>query len=106
VNDDDRSSILSVKPRAPVFGGWSYNFCVGWLHDLKEFVRKTVKVPVVQGPPDMGYDKVSQCDHIATKKYWNVIVTKGQGKKPDVATRRLLHVIDRYFQGVAVRLTA
>jgi oligosaccharyltransferase complex subunit alpha (ribophorin I) len=70
---NDKSSMLSVKPRYPIFGGWSYNFSVGWSHDLKDYVRKIdedqyiLKVPVLQGPPDMGYDKV----------YVNVILPEG-----------------------------
>ncbi|KAI9769042.1 MAG: dolichyl-diphosphooligosaccharide--protein glycosyltransferase subunit 1 [Geoglossum umbratile] len=48
---------LELKPRYPVFGGWKYNFRVGWDADLKNFLRKlsggdgyVLKVPFMEGP--------------------------------------------------------
>ncbi|KAI9843830.1 MAG: dolichyl-diphosphooligosaccharide--protein glycosyltransferase subunit 1 [Sclerophora amabilis] len=51
-----RDANVDLKPRYPVFGGWKYNFRVGWDANLKYFVRKVsggdsyvLKVPFLEG---------------------------------------------------------
>jgi oligosaccharyltransferase complex subunit alpha (ribophorin I) len=63
-----REAHLELKPRYPVFGGWKYNFRVGWDADLNKFLRKlsggngyVLKVPFMEGPKQpegTGYGKV------------------------------------------------
>lgn len=56
---------LILRPRYPLFGGWNYNFTVGWTNQLAKFVRKSddntylVKVPLVNGHTDMSYRNVT-----------------------------------------------
>ncbi|CAL9735042.1 dolichyl-diphosphooligosaccharide--protein glycosyltransferase subunit 1 [Monosporozyma servazzii] len=58
---------LFVKPRYPVFGGWFYNFTIGWTNSLSQFARNydnddetfLLAVPVLNGPVDTVYDHVS-----------------------------------------------
>ncbi|KAH0551589.1 hypothetical protein GP486_007192 [Trichoglossum hirsutum] len=52
-----REAHLELTPRYPIFGGWKYNFRVGWDADLKNFLRKlkagdgyVLKVPFMEGP--------------------------------------------------------
>ncbi|KAI9675179.1 MAG: dolichyl-diphosphooligosaccharide--protein glycosyltransferase subunit 1 [Trizodia sp. TS-e1964] len=52
-----REANLELKPRYPVFGGWSYSFRVGWDAELHKFLRKLhkgdgyiLKVPFLEGP--------------------------------------------------------
>jgi oligosaccharyltransferase complex subunit alpha (ribophorin I) len=51
-----RESVLEIKPRYPVFGGWKYPFTIGWNSDVKNFVRRTpwggyaINVPFLEGP--------------------------------------------------------
>ncbi|KAH0537879.1 hypothetical protein FGG08_005431 [Glutinoglossum americanum] len=52
-----REAHLELTPRYPVFGGWKYNFRVGWDADLKNFLRRVgsgdsyvLKVPFMEGP--------------------------------------------------------
>jgi oligosaccharyltransferase complex subunit alpha (ribophorin I) len=51
-----RESSLQIKPRYPIFGGWNYNFKVGWDANLLNYVRRGVgeqyvlKVPFLEGP--------------------------------------------------------
>ncbi|KAF2147550.1 uncharacterized protein K452DRAFT_241098 [Aplosporella prunicola CBS 121167] len=52
-----REAHLELKPRYPVFGGWKYNFRVGWDAELSRFLRKlktgdgyALKVPFLEGP--------------------------------------------------------
>lgn len=57
---------LILKPRYPIFGGWNYNFTIGWVHDLKQFVRLSVeergvyylKFPLLNGHLDISYNNV------------------------------------------------
>lgn len=57
-------SSLTLKPRYPLFGGWNYNFTIGWSVDLDEYVKTLepdtylLKVPLLQGPEEMPYDEV------------------------------------------------
>lgn len=57
-------SILRLRPRYPVFGGWNYNFTIGWSADLKYFSKLIgpekylLKVPLIEGPEDIFYDDV------------------------------------------------
>ncbi|CAB4252115.1 similar to Saccharomyces cerevisiae YJL002C OST1 Alpha subunit of the oligosaccharyltransferase complex of the ER lumen [Maudiozyma barnettii] len=54
---------LLVKPRFPVFGGWAYNFTVGWTNTLDDFLHISgteqdsfiISLPVLNGPPDTIY---------------------------------------------------
>lgn len=61
---NSRSSVFTVRPRYPVFGGWNYNFTVGWSLDLDNYVRDVgddqylLKVPFVEGPADIYYDEI------------------------------------------------
>ncbi|KAI9868639.1 MAG: dolichyl-diphosphooligosaccharide--protein glycosyltransferase subunit 1 [Trichoglossum hirsutum] len=52
-----REAHLELFPRYPIFGGWKYNFRVGWDADLNNFLRKlnagdgyVLKVPFMEGP--------------------------------------------------------
>lgn len=58
-------SVFQLKPRYPVFGGWKYNFTIGWSNDLKDYVKTTgtsqylLRVPTIEGPEDIYYDNVN-----------------------------------------------
>ncbi|KAF6813918.1 oligosaccharyltransferase alpha subunit [Colletotrichum sojae] len=64
-----RESLLEIKPRYPVFGGWKYPFTIGWNSDAKNFVRiversgkYVLKVPFLEGPKQaegVEYGKVN-----------------------------------------------
>lgn len=60
----EKESLLQLRPRFPVFGGWNYNFTIGWSTDLKHFSRVIgedqylLKIPLVEGPEDIAYDDV------------------------------------------------
>jgi oligosaccharyltransferase complex subunit alpha (ribophorin I) len=64
LHSNKRESSLTVRPRYPVFGGWKYNFTIGWSHDLAEFVREIgereylIRVPLINGPEQVSYDDV------------------------------------------------
>ena len=54
---NSREALLELKPRYPVFGGWNYNFKVGWNADLSKYLRKlkssegyVLRVPFLEGP--------------------------------------------------------
>lgn len=55
---------LLLQPRFPIFGGWNYNFTLGWNNNLGDFVHKTfdsddtyiVKVPLLNTVRDIFYD--------------------------------------------------
>jgi oligosaccharyltransferase complex subunit alpha (ribophorin I) len=58
---------LEIKPRYPVFGGWSHPFRVGWDNELSSFLRHLatggyiLNVPFFEGPKmaeGVSYDKV------------------------------------------------
>lgn len=55
---------LYIKPRFPVFGGWHYNFTVGWTNTLGDYLTKLtgdeyiVTIPFLNGPPGTSYDEV------------------------------------------------
>ncbi|EDO19034.1 hypothetical protein Kpol_2002p107 [Vanderwaltozyma polyspora DSM 70294] len=62
VNDDH----FYLKPRYPIYGGWKYNFTIGWTNVLSDFLRTTeekdtyiLSVPILNGPPDTTYDNTS-----------------------------------------------
>lgn len=73
-------SLLQLRPRFPVFGGWNYNFTIGWSADLKHFTKLVgpdqylLKVPLLEGPVDIAYDNVTV----------NIILPEG-AKQVDVA---------------------
>jgi len=53
-----REALLELKPRYPLYGGWNYNFRVGWNANLGRFLRNVkgsadtyvLKVPFFEGP--------------------------------------------------------
>lgn len=55
-----------LKPRYPLFGGWKYNFTIGWTNKLSNFLHKQravqdtyiLSIPLLNGPTDTLYDKV------------------------------------------------
>lgn len=59
---------LELKPRYPVFGGWKYNFKIGYDANLNSFLRKlkqgdghVLKIPFLEGPKmgeGVAYEKV------------------------------------------------
>lgn len=63
-----REANLELMPRYPIFGGWNYNFRVGWDANLKDFLRRlkggdgyVLKVPFLEGPKmneGVSYEKV------------------------------------------------
>ena len=65
---NSREALLELKPRYPIFGGWSFPFRIGWDADLKNFLRATkgegyvLKVPFLEGPKmgeGVSYQKVT-----------------------------------------------
>lgn len=56
-----------IKPRFPIFGGWFYNFTIGWTNPLSQFLQKyenddeifLLAVPILNGPQDTVYDNVN-----------------------------------------------
>ncbi|CCE80341.1 Piso0_003457 [Millerozyma farinosa CBS 7064] len=61
------SKTLFLQPRFPVFGGWKYNFTLGWNNPVKNYVHKVVstpdtyivRFPVLNSIEDISYDSVS-----------------------------------------------
>lgn len=65
------SSVLQVpghvvfQPRFPLFGGWKYNFTMGWTNGIANFVRRVdedtyvAQFPLVSNLRDIYYDNVS-----------------------------------------------
>ncbi|GEQ68102.1 hypothetical protein JCM33374_g1769 [Metschnikowia sp. JCM 33374] len=57
---------LVVQPRFPLFGGWRYNFTLGWSNSLETFVRKVTNEPdtyvasfsLLNSLRNVHYDKV------------------------------------------------
>ncbi|AJR60169.1 Ost1p [Saccharomyces cerevisiae YJM1248] len=55
-----------IRPRFPIFGGWNYNFTVGWTNKLSDFLHVSsgsdekfvASIPILNGPPDTVYDNV------------------------------------------------
>ncbi|CAK7220592.1 dolichyl-diphosphooligosaccharide--protein glycosyltransferase subunit 1 [Sporothrix curviconia] len=50
-----RESLLEIKPRYPVFGGWTFPFTIGWNSDAAAFLRRlggsyVLNVPFLEGP--------------------------------------------------------
>ena len=52
-----RDASLELRPRYPVFGGWRYNFKIGWNENLRNSLRKlktgdgyVLQVPFLEGP--------------------------------------------------------
>ncbi|CDO94734.1 unnamed protein product [Kluyveromyces dobzhanskii CBS 2104] len=54
-----------LKPRFPIYGGWKFNFTIGWTNPLANFLSVLsdeefiISVPLLQGPPDIFYDFVN-----------------------------------------------
>ncbi|OWB54199.1 hypothetical protein B5S28_g44 [[Candida] boidinii] len=61
-----RNNDLVIKPRFPIFGGWHYNFTIGWKNNLNDFLHNhptnsnqyLLKVPLLNGMVDAIYDDV------------------------------------------------
>ncbi|KAM9900936.1 hypothetical protein OXX79_004832 [Metschnikowia pulcherrima] len=57
---------LVVQPRFPLFGGWRYNFTLGWHNSLETFVRRVAdeeetyvaSFPLLNSLKDIHYDNV------------------------------------------------
>ncbi|ODV70271.1 Ribophorin I [Hyphopichia burtonii NRRL Y-1933] len=55
---------LILQPRFPIFGGWNYNFTLGWNNKFSDFVHKVldqedtyiIKVPLLNTVRDVFYD--------------------------------------------------
>ncbi|MCJ1379630.1 dolichyl-diphosphooligosaccharide--protein glycosyltransferase subunit 1 [Xylographa soralifera] len=63
-----REANLELKPRYPIFGGWSFPFRIGWDANLKNFLRNVkgdqyvLKVPFLEGPKlveGISYEKIT-----------------------------------------------
>lgn len=62
-----KSGHLIVVPRFPLFGGWNYNFTIGWTNKLENFVHKVkdepdtyiAAVPLLNTVQDIYYDDVT-----------------------------------------------
>lgn len=56
-------SELIIRPRFPLFGGWNYNFTIGWNYDLGQFLKRNneeyiLKTNILDGIQDTTYGKV------------------------------------------------
>ncbi|KAH3661405.1 hypothetical protein OGAPHI_006812 [Ogataea philodendri] len=54
---------LVLKPRFPIFGGWNYNFTIGWSNKLSSFLKHNndnhvLRVPLLNGLNDATYENV------------------------------------------------
>ncbi|KAG7666207.1 OST1 [[Candida] subhashii] len=57
---------LLLRPRFPLFGGWFYNFTLGWSDDLSKYLHKLtgtndeyiIKFPLVSSIKDFTYENV------------------------------------------------
>lgn len=54
---------LVLRPRFPLFGGWNYNFTIGWNYDLKQFLRQgndeyILSAHILDGIRDTTYGKI------------------------------------------------
>ena len=51
-----------IKPRFPLFGGWKFNFTIGWTNSLSQFLHAVsedefiLALPLLNGPQDVFYD--------------------------------------------------
>jgi oligosaccharyltransferase complex subunit alpha (ribophorin I) len=55
---------LIIRPRYPLFGGWNYNFTIGWNYDLKQFLKREkdeyiLTANILDGIYDSTYENVS-----------------------------------------------
>ncbi|AET41560.1 dolichyl-diphosphooligosaccharide--protein glycotransferase subunit OST1 Ecym_8278 [Eremothecium cymbalariae DBVPG len=56
------SNHMFLKPRYPLFGGWFYNFTIGWTNELSQFLHTDgaeqyiASIPILNGPLDTFYD--------------------------------------------------
>lgn len=54
-----------LKPRFPIYGGWKFNFTIGWTNPLSNYLKVLsdeeyiLSVPLLQGPQDIFYDSVN-----------------------------------------------
>ncbi|KAL1894741.1 dolichyl-diphosphooligosaccharide--protein glycosyltransferase subunit 1 [Sporothrix stenoceras] len=55
-----REALLEIKPRYPVFGGWTFPFTIGWNADAGTFLRRltqsgsyVLNVPFLEGPKQL-----------------------------------------------------
>ena len=63
-----REANLELKPRYPIFGGWSFPFRIGWDANLSKFLRNVkgneyaLKVPFLEGPKmveGVSYERIT-----------------------------------------------
>lgn len=55
---------LIVRPRFPLFGGWNYNFTIGWNYDLTQFLKQNneeyiLNAHILDGILDTTYGKIN-----------------------------------------------
>lgn len=55
---------LIIRPRFPIFGGWNYNFTIGWDYKLDQFLKQDgeeyiLAATILDGIYDTTYDNVS-----------------------------------------------
>ncbi|KAG0673084.1 dolichyl-diphosphooligosaccharide--protein glycosyltransferase subunit 1 [Pichia californica] len=56
---------LIIRPRFPVFGGWNYNFTIGWNSDLKDFLKRenedtyVLSTHILDGIRDATYQDIT-----------------------------------------------
>lgn len=55
---------LIIRPRFPLFGGWNYNFTIGWNYDLKQFLRQykdeyILDAHILDGIHDTTYENIN-----------------------------------------------
>lgn len=64
---NSREATLELRPRYPIFGGWSFPFRIGWDAALNKFLRRNkngkyvLKVPFLEGPKmseGVSYEKI------------------------------------------------
>lgn len=76
-------SLLELRPRYPVFGGWNYNFTIGWTMPLNTVSRTTgndqfvVGLPLLNGPVDAQYEKL-ESNYILPEGAENVQVVSSE----------------------------
>lgn len=60
----EMSDRIYIRPRYPVFGGWNYNFTIGWTNVLSKHLHQSgsdeyiLSVPLINGIVDASYDEV------------------------------------------------
>ncbi|CED83380.1 Oligosaccharyltransferase, alpha subunit (ribophorin I) [Phaffia rhodozyma] len=73
VPHEKEESVLEMRPRYPIMGGWDYNFTIGWDQSLSESLRKTVDGQWVLGVGFLTALQGVQYESIQ----WDVILPEG-----------------------------